>query len=290
MLAGKRLYREKSLEDAALRILEEPVPEIEEERADVPPEVEQLLLSLLAKDRDKRPGSAREVVEAIDIALRSVEEDEGTFTVAAFLTERFGPLREELTKERAEAIEVARGKSALAPILARATRSTPPTPMSSVTRLGLVVFTSAVLGAGILLGAQALNSPREGSVEAERRQRDAVGDPAAQRSGDGAGSAKRGTATGADTESSTPTVDVAGAETETETETETDTESESESESASASEAETESTTAAGGATETSAVASEAATTTTPTPRMRRVRRAPAMTAMMTTLDDWWSE
>ncbi|RLB51657.1 MAG: hypothetical protein DRJ42_16460 [Deltaproteobacteria bacterium] len=188
MLAGRRLYREKSLEDAARRILEEPPPEIEEERADVPPEVEQLLLSLLAKDREARPASAAAVVEALDLALQVVEADEGTFTLAAFLGERFGALRDEMTKDRALAVEVARAKGP-SPQRPRASRRSdhpertqavkrtsfiPPRASQTrrgLTRLALVVFGSAILGAAMLLGAQLLTeSPedvRPGDVQNE---------------------------------------------------------------------------------------------------------------------------
>ncbi len=92
VLAGLRLYSSADRErPPAKRILFEPPPEIGEVRRDVPPMLEDLLLSLLAKDRQDRPESALEVAEQLEEIARDAP-DGGTrldeHLGALFATER----------------------------------------------------------------------------------------------------------------------------------------------------------------------------------------------------------
>lgn len=72
LLAGERLYKNRTDASAAQRILHEPVRDIGELRPDTPPELVELLFRLLAKSPEHRPESAREVVALLDAALSAL--------------------------------------------------------------------------------------------------------------------------------------------------------------------------------------------------------------------------
>ncbi|MEZ4373335.1 MAG: hypothetical protein R3B07_21105 [Polyangiaceae bacterium] len=68
MLSGVRLYSGPEVNEVARRILTEPPPDIQSFRDDVPPEVEELLFELLAKQRELRPASAKDVALILEDA------------------------------------------------------------------------------------------------------------------------------------------------------------------------------------------------------------------------------
>jgi len=66
MLMGRVLFDADSPISVALKHLNEPVPSLRLQRADIPPEVEALVNRCLAKDREERFQSAGELIAAID--------------------------------------------------------------------------------------------------------------------------------------------------------------------------------------------------------------------------------
>jgi len=66
MLMGRVLFDADSPISVALKHLNEPVPSLRLQRADIPPEVEALVDRCLAKDREERFQSAGELIAAID--------------------------------------------------------------------------------------------------------------------------------------------------------------------------------------------------------------------------------
>lgn len=72
LLVGERLYAGP---DAARRILEEPQPDLMEQRPGAPPELVGLLFGLLAKEPESRPESARAVASALELILARASED-----------------------------------------------------------------------------------------------------------------------------------------------------------------------------------------------------------------------
>lgn len=66
MLAGRSPFQGKDAVDVLHRVVYEPPPSLRSLRPDLAPELESLLHRLLAKDRQLRPGSAREVIAALE--------------------------------------------------------------------------------------------------------------------------------------------------------------------------------------------------------------------------------
>lgn len=97
-LAAERLYRGKDLPETARMILHAPPPDIGEVRGDVPPEVVELLFELLAKDRDARPKTAKEVENRLEAAIHALAQDGGPFDIEAFLRRELGDKFEETTQ------------------------------------------------------------------------------------------------------------------------------------------------------------------------------------------------
>ena len=98
MLAGQRLFAMRTEPaEVAQRILRAPPPDISEHRRDVPPDLERLLLDLLAKDPAHRPSSAREVADSLDAIAIDVAADQGPLTLEGWLAERFATERDEHT-------------------------------------------------------------------------------------------------------------------------------------------------------------------------------------------------
>ncbi len=106
LLAGRRLHPAGDDLEAARRILNEPPPDLAEERPETPPDVLALLDRLLAKDRARRPGTALEVARALEAALHDALAGEEGLDLGAFLEARFGEER----RLRAEALAAARGR------------------------------------------------------------------------------------------------------------------------------------------------------------------------------------
>jgi serine/threonine-protein kinase len=104
LVAGKRLYRDTA-EIAASRILNEPAPDIGDEREDVPPELTELLFELLAKRREDRPISARAVAERLEAIVAVSLREEEPIAVASYMEQVFG--EEHRSKEAALAQAIA---------------------------------------------------------------------------------------------------------------------------------------------------------------------------------------
>ena len=88
MLAGCRGYPPNEAEHAAYRILNEPPLDIDTHRP-VPPELSELLFSLMAKTKSDRPADARVVSRALDRMLSAHIAEEGHFDLAELMREMF---------------------------------------------------------------------------------------------------------------------------------------------------------------------------------------------------------
>lgn len=89
LLSGRRLYREESMSAAARRILTEPPPDPLDYRSDLPPPVVELLFELLAKDRDARPATAREIEVRLSEVLAELTLADGVIDIGTYLRETF---------------------------------------------------------------------------------------------------------------------------------------------------------------------------------------------------------
>ena len=86
-LTRERLYDGDDSAAIARRILDEPAPDIFEER-DVPPELAALLFELMAKDRTLRPPSALAAATRLEQIAADLAQAEGPFDLAGFLAGR----------------------------------------------------------------------------------------------------------------------------------------------------------------------------------------------------------
>ena len=94
MLTRERLYGGEDTAAIARRILDEPAPDIFEQR-DVPPELAALLFDLMAKDRASRPASALAAATRLDQIAGELAAADGAFNLAAFLEAELAPMRDE---------------------------------------------------------------------------------------------------------------------------------------------------------------------------------------------------
>ena len=77
LFTGRRLYRGGDVKETANRILHEPPPDLGMLRPDVPDGLVELVFSLLAKEPELRPATAREVADVLDHLLVDVVSSEG---------------------------------------------------------------------------------------------------------------------------------------------------------------------------------------------------------------------
>ena len=77
LVAGRRLYHGSDGIAGARRILNEPPPDVGDEREDAPPEIVQLLFMLLAKQPQMRPPDAAAVAEHLAQIQQSLAIEEG---------------------------------------------------------------------------------------------------------------------------------------------------------------------------------------------------------------------
>jgi eukaryotic-like serine/threonine-protein kinase len=104
LLAARRLYPGKLGEASALRILEEPAPDLLEFREDAPPELVGLMFQLLAKDPAQRPADARSVAHTLDAILLDIGAAGERTDTGEYLEQLFGAERRELAREVSAAL------------------------------------------------------------------------------------------------------------------------------------------------------------------------------------------
>jgi serine/threonine protein kinase len=166
LLTGRRLYKSEQEFDGPRRILAEPPPDLAEWRDDVEPELVELSFELLAKDRERRPDTAKAVARRLDIILTTLLAGSAGVETALLVRERFEPVR--VLREAALALA----------------RSRPEAPAAPVSKKGGLHPGSRAFGArrtaafglaglGIVLGAAAIESGRAGELAArENHQND----------------------------------------------------------------------------------------------------------------------
>lgn len=140
LLAGRRLYLADETNTAAVRILEEPAPDIGEIRNDVTPELTGLMFELLAKDPAMRPPDAQQVVQRLEAILSAFEAEAGPFDLAAYIVGEFGDRRAQV----AEAIAVAEQQLSIVP--AADVKAAPPRRRAS---LLVLIAVAAAIGVGL---------------------------------------------------------------------------------------------------------------------------------------------
>jgi hypothetical protein len=153
LLAGQRLYPNVAGMDGVRRILKEPPPDIAEVRDDVPPEIVQLLFALLAKDKDHRPKSAREVSRKIEPLLARVVAEEGKIEIGDYLATLFADRRAEEKRRIATALSSAASVAKALPAIAPTEIAAPNTDVARYLRRrrGLwLAVASLLVGAGLL--------------------------------------------------------------------------------------------------------------------------------------------
>ncbi len=106
LLAGRRLYGDKDGSMAARRILEEPPPDLEESRQDVPQALVELMFEMLAKSPKDRPHDAGAVAARLENILGNLVADEGVVEVGEFLDANLGHLRRAERETREESLRV----------------------------------------------------------------------------------------------------------------------------------------------------------------------------------------
>jgi serine/threonine-protein kinase len=76
LLTGERLYQGTTNAEVARRIVEDDPPDLGALRRDAPPELVELVFDLLAKSKESRPASAREVAQRLRAIEDALDEDE----------------------------------------------------------------------------------------------------------------------------------------------------------------------------------------------------------------------
>jgi eukaryotic-like serine/threonine-protein kinase len=94
MLTAERLYRRASDFENMNAIVSEPPPSPSSRRDDIPAELDQLVLRLLAKDPEARCQSADEVVEAVETIAAGTGSVLSASALGRLVRELFGPRRE----------------------------------------------------------------------------------------------------------------------------------------------------------------------------------------------------
>jgi eukaryotic-like serine/threonine-protein kinase len=104
LLAGRRLYRENNGDAEGLsparRILNEPPPDIGDERDDIPPLLCELVFELLTKDPEHRPSDGHALAARLENILAALVSEEGALDVSEFLASHFAETREKNLAER----------------------------------------------------------------------------------------------------------------------------------------------------------------------------------------------
>jgi len=177
MLAGRRLYKARDGVHPARRILDEPPPDLGEERSDLPPQLVELSFRLMAKDKQKRPSSALEVADQLDALRVPLDAEHGMIDVGRYVSELFESEKEEQSARVASALEQfsAQGRTAgQLPTGFSAGRRAPTAPSSSsrpsrstLLKIGVILAAVLVLvGLGIVMGS-AFTRPQAQTIDAE---------------------------------------------------------------------------------------------------------------------------
>lgn len=100
LLTGERLYQGSTNAEVARRIFEDDPPDLGASRRDAPPELVELVFDLLAKTKESRPASAREVAQRLRAIEDELDEDE---RLEELMVELFGDRRAALRSRVREA-------------------------------------------------------------------------------------------------------------------------------------------------------------------------------------------
>jgi serine/threonine-protein kinase len=96
LLTSRRLYPGQRGEESARRILEEPPPDLTDDRDDAPPALVGLLFKLLAKRSEHRPPDAQSVARVLEDVLMEVSAASAAVDTAQYLEGKFGERRREM--------------------------------------------------------------------------------------------------------------------------------------------------------------------------------------------------
>jgi serine/threonine-protein kinase len=111
LLALERLYFHPDVSKSARAVLDDPPPDIGEKRGDVPDALVMLLFDLLAKQKEHRPATAKEVADRLqEIALEQMELEE-PLPLSVFVEERYGKLHEAEAERRNRAVRSAEAEA-----------------------------------------------------------------------------------------------------------------------------------------------------------------------------------
>ncbi|MEM9192670.1 MAG: serine/threonine-protein kinase [Myxococcota bacterium] len=166
LMTGRRLYKNTEGMDGVRRILKEPPPDLADFRDDCPPELVQLMFSLLAKQRDHRPKTALAAAHALEDILAELVQLEGRTEMVPFLEELFAKRRAAQREHIAQAL-AAQGREPTVEVMLGSHLETSFAPARpSWGRLGLAAAALVAVTAGITWFAV---STTGSSQEAEAR-------------------------------------------------------------------------------------------------------------------------
>jgi serine/threonine-protein kinase len=159
LLSGRRLYSGGAESETPHLILHGPVPDISEERRDVPDSLVGLLFDLLAKEREHRPLDAREVADRIGAIME--EMGEPPESIEAFLEARFSRIRDQMRAKTAlalAAVQEGRDPTAAVAHADEDDRAVAPAQVvrpsgRSRSRFGLTVALAAMVAVAVGVGA-----------------------------------------------------------------------------------------------------------------------------------------
>ncbi|MBI5500498.1 MAG: serine/threonine protein kinase [Deltaproteobacteria bacterium] len=104
---GRRLFRGKSEVETIRKIVEEPYPQPTQVRAGFPPALEPIVLRALARERDARYGSARELQADLERFVRDERVPVSSIELSNFMTGLFGDKLDAQRKAMAEGKQLA---------------------------------------------------------------------------------------------------------------------------------------------------------------------------------------
>ncbi len=90
LLTGQRLFRAANDMDALNKLKHAPILPPSTHKPDIPPELDQLVLACLVRDREKRLGSASEICNSLDVVLRDLVLNDRATALSGLFRELFG--------------------------------------------------------------------------------------------------------------------------------------------------------------------------------------------------------